>query len=98
MNVVPPHEISQINYLNSNAYIVIECDIWQKDCILILYVCFLSKFPKMALNFLKNALKLLNKGDLCSNKGVNQTKLMLHNKVLMRPTWVGVIGYWWTWN
>jgi hypothetical protein len=71
MNVVSSHEISQINYLNTNVYTVVEHDIWQIDRILMLDVCFLSKSPKMALNFSRNVSKLLNKGDLCSNKGVS---------------------------
>ncbi len=53
----------------------------------------LSKFPKMALNSLRNVSKSLNKGDWCSNKGANQARAMPNNKVPMNPTWVGLIGY-----
>jgi hypothetical protein len=79
--------------LNSNAYIVTERDPWQKDYILMLNVHSLSKSPKVALNSLRNILQSLSKGDWCSNKGANQTRAMLDNKVLMNPTWVGLVGY-----
>jgi hypothetical protein len=41
----------------------------------------LSKFSKVALNSSRIASKSLSRGDWCSNKGVNQTRAMLDNKV-----------------
>jgi hypothetical protein len=58
----------------------------------------LSKFLKVALNFSKNVSKSLNKCNWCSNKDANQAKVVLDNKVLMNPTWVRPIGYWWKWS
>jgi hypothetical protein len=43
----------------------------------------------VSLNFSRNASKLVNKGDWCSNKGVNQTRVVLDNKVLMSPIGLG---------
>jgi hypothetical protein len=63
MNAASPHEILQANFLNFDAYTIIECDIWQNDCISMLNVRSLSKFPKVALNFSRNASKSLSKGD-----------------------------------
>jgi len=62
MNIISPHEISQANYLTFDAYIEIECDMWQIDRILMLDVRSLSESPKVALNSLKNTSKLLSKG------------------------------------
>ncbi len=58
-----------------------------------LNVCSLFECPKVTLNFSNNVSKSLNKGDLCSNKGANQAKAMLDNKIPMSPTWVKPIGY-----
>ncbi len=58
----------------------------------------LSKSPKVALNLLKNTSKSLSKGDWCSNKGVNQAKVMPDNKVLMSPTWTRPVRYQWRWS
>ncbi len=98
MNVVSPHEISQVNCQNSNAYITIECDPWQKDHILMLNIRSLSKSSKVELNFSKYTSKSLNKCDWCSNKGVNQAKVVPDNKVFMTPIWIGLIGYLWGWS
>jgi hypothetical protein len=57
MNVVSPHEILQANCLNSNPYIIVKCDPWQKDLILMLDVRFLFESPKVTLNSSKNASK-----------------------------------------
>jgi hypothetical protein len=86
MSVTSPHEILQANYLNFDAYIVVECDPWQRYRILMLNVHFLSKFPKVVLNYLINTSKLLNKDDWCSNKSASQARTMPDNKVLMNPT------------
>ncbi len=61
-------------------------------------VHFLSEYPKVASNCLRNISKSLSKKDWCSNKGVNQAKSMLDNKMPMSPTWVGLVGYWWGWS
>jgi len=98
MIVVSPHEISQINYLNFDTYIAIECDPWQRYCILMLDVCSLFECPKVALNFSRNVSKLLSKGDWHCNKVANQTKVVLDNKMWMSPTWVRPIGYRWKWS
>jgi hypothetical protein len=98
MNVASPHEISQVNYLNFNANTPVECDPWQIYHILMLDVCFLSEYPQVALNSLRNASKLLSKGDLCSNKDVNQTRVVLNNKVPMSSIRVGLVGYRWGWS
>jgi hypothetical protein len=45
------------------------------------------------LNFSKNASKSLSEGDLCSNKGANQAKVVLDNKMPMSSTWIGPIEY-----
>ncbi len=58
----------------------------------------LSKSPKVAMNYLKNTSKSLNKGDWCFNKGANQARVVLNNKVLMSPTWARPIGYQWGWS
>jgi hypothetical protein len=86
MNIASSHELSQANFLNSNAYIVAKCDIWQRDCILMLDMRYLSKYPKVALNSSRNVSKSLS-------KGANQTKVVLDNKVLTSLTWAGLIGY-----
>ncbi len=98
MNIASAHEISQVNCLNFNSYTIVECDPWQKDRIFMLDMRSLSKSPKVALNFSKNTSKLLNKDDWCSNKGVNQAKVVPDNRVFMNPTWVRPVGYWWGWN
>jgi hypothetical protein len=98
MNIASPHEILQANCLNFDAYIITKHDHLQKDCILMLDVCSLSKFPKVTLNFSINASKMSSKGDWCFNKGVNQVRVMLNNKVPMSPTWIGLVGYRWGWN
>jgi hypothetical protein len=98
MSVASPHEILQANYLNFDVYTITECDLWQRDHILMLDMFSLSKFPKMALNSSRNVSKLLNKGDWCSNKGVNQVRAMLDNKVPMNPTWIGLVRYRWKWS
>ncbi len=87
-----------IQLFNFDAYTIVECDPWQKDHILMLDVHSLSEFPKVTLNFLRNASKSLNKGDWCSNKGENQTKVVFNNKMSMSPTWAKPIGYWWRWS
>jgi hypothetical protein len=71
MNIASPHEILQANCLNFDAYTTIEGDPWQRYHILMLKVHSLSEFPKVALNSSRNVSKSLNKGDYCSNKGVN---------------------------
>jgi hypothetical protein len=63
MSTASPHEILQTNYLNFDAYTVTKHDPYQRDRILMLDVCFSSKSPKVALNFLRNASKLLNISD-----------------------------------
>jgi hypothetical protein len=63
MSVVSSHEISQTNYLNFNAYIVAECDPSLRNCVLMLDMHSLSKFPKVALNFSRNVSKSMSKGD-----------------------------------
>jgi hypothetical protein len=98
MNTTSPHEILQVNCMNFDAYIITKCDPWQRDCILMLNVCSLFESPKLAWNFSRNTSKLLNKGDWCSNKGANQARVMLNNKVLMNRTWVRPIGYQWKWS
>jgi hypothetical protein len=86
MNVTSPHEISQVDYLNFDAYTVVERNLWQRDRILVLDMHSLSESPKVALNLSKNTSKFLNKGDWCCNKGVNQAKAMPNNKVSMNPS------------
>ncbi len=90
--------ILEANYLNFDAYTVTECDHLQKDHILMLDVRSLSDSPKVALNSSINASKLLNKGDWCFNKGVNQIRVMLNNKVPMSPIWNRLVGYQWGWS
>ncbi len=63
MNIASPHEISQANCLNFNAYTIAERDPSQRDHILMLNVHSLFKSPKVALKFSKNVSKLLSKGD-----------------------------------
>jgi hypothetical protein len=98
MNTTSPHEILQANCVNSNAYITVEHDPWQKDYILMLDVRSLSEFANITLSFSRNTSKSLNEGDWCSNKSVNQTKVMPNNKAPMSPTWTRLIGYRWRWN
>ncbi len=98
MNVGSPHEISQAKYLNFNAYTATKRDPWQRNCIFMLNMCSLSKSPKVALNFSKNASKSFSKGDWCSIKSVNQTRVMPKNKMPMNPIWIGPIGYQWGWS
>jgi hypothetical protein len=43
----------------------------------------LFKFPKVALNSSKNSSKSLRKGDQCSNKNVNQARVVPDKKVSM---------------
>jgi hypothetical protein len=63
MSATSPHGILQANCLNFDAYTTIKHDIWWRDHILMLDVHSLSKFPKVALNFSRNASKSLHKGD-----------------------------------
>ncbi len=76
-------------------YTAFEHDPWQKDHILMLDMHSLFESPKVALNFSRNASKSFSKGDWCSNKGVNQAKVVLDNKVLMSSTWTRQVGYRW---
>ncbi len=59
MNGASPHEILQANYLNFDAYIVVEHDPWQRDHILKLEMHSLSKFPKVTLIFSKKGFKVI---------------------------------------
>ncbi len=70
----------------------------KKNYILMLNVRFLSKSLKVAFNSSKNVSKLLSKGDWCSNKGANQTMVVLDNKIPMNLTWAKLVGYWWGWS
>jgi len=98
MNATSPHGILQANCLDFDAYTAIKRDLWWRDHILMLDVHSLSKFPKVALNFSRNASKSIHKGDWCSNKGANQTRVMHDNKVPMDPTWAKLVGYQWGWS
>ncbi len=98
MSATSLQEIMQANCLDSDAYIAVKHDIWWRDHILMLDVHSLSKFPKVALNFSRNVSKSLHIGDWCSNKGANQTRVMLDNKVPMNPTWARLVGYQWGWS
>ncbi len=51
----------------------------------------------MALNYLRNPSKSLNKY-WCSNKGANQTKVVLDNKVSMNSTWTRPVRHQWRWS
>jgi hypothetical protein len=95
MSATSHHKISQANCLNFDAYTATKHDLWQKDHILMLDVDYLSKSPKVALNFSRNASKLLSKGDWCSKKNASQVRVVLDNKVPMSLTWVGPVKYWW---
>jgi hypothetical protein len=98
MNVASPHEISWANYLNFNAYTIVEHDPWQRDRTLMFNVHFLFKFPKVALNFSRNFSKLLNKVDWCSNKGANQARAMPDTKLPMDLIRISLVGYQWRWS
>jgi hypothetical protein len=63
MNATLSHEMSQANYLKSNASIIAECDPWQKDHNLMVDMCSLSKFPNLTLKSSKNVSKSLNRDD-----------------------------------
>jgi len=93
MNVASPYEILQTNYFKSNAYTPAECDPWQIYHSLMQNMCSLFECSKLALNFSKNASKSLSEGDLCSNKGANQRKVVLDNKMPMSSTWIGLVKY-----
>jgi len=47
---------------------------------------------KVVLNSSTNASKSFDNGDCHFNKGVNHAKVVTHNNVLIRPTWVGPFG------
>jgi hypothetical protein len=63
MNAALSHEMSQANYLKSNASIIVECDPWQRDHSLVVDMCSLSKFSNLTLKSSKNVSKSLNRGD-----------------------------------
>jgi len=54
MNVVSSHEMSNVNYMNSEVYIEVGCDPWQRVCNLFVAIRSLSEFLKKTPNsFLK---------------------------------------------
>jgi hypothetical protein len=71
MNATSSHEMSHVNFLNSNAYTYASREPWQKDCNLLVDVRSLSKSPKIIVNFLKNASKLFKNDEYHSNNSVN---------------------------
>jgi hypothetical protein len=61
MNATSSYEMSHVNCLNSNAYITLG--VWQSDRNLFIDVCSLSKYLKLARNYLINVAKLFKSGD-----------------------------------
>ncbi len=83
---------------NSDAYTTIERDPWQKDRILMLDVHFFVKISKGGIKLFKKCFKVIVQGWLMFQQMWNQTKVVLNNKMLMNPTWAGLVGYWWGWS
>jgi hypothetical protein len=98
MSVTSSHEMSQANYLKSDAYITTKHDPWQRDRNLVVDMCSLSKFPNMAQNSSKNVSNHWISMIGVPTKVPNQARAMFDNRVSKNPTWVGLIKYWWRWN
>jgi hypothetical protein len=63
MSVASPHEISQVNCFNFDAYTTIEHDPWKKNHNLMLDMHSFLESLKVALNYSRNVSKSLSKGD-----------------------------------
>jgi hypothetical protein len=92
MSVVSSHDILQANYLKSNAYIIAGHGPWQRAHNLLINVCSLLEFPKVALNSSTNTLKSFKNGDCHFYKGANHVKVVPNSIVPIRPTWIGPFG------
>jgi len=63
VNATLSHEMSHVNCLNLKAYTNACRDPWWKDHNLLIDVHFLFEFPKVTMNFLRNASKLFKSDD-----------------------------------
>jgi hypothetical protein len=59
MNTALSLEMSYVNYMNSEAYIEVGCDPWQRVCNLFVAIRSLSEFLKKKPNSLKKCFKVV---------------------------------------
>jgi hypothetical protein len=78
--------------------ITMKCDPWWRNHNLVVNMCSLFKFAKVALNSSRNVSNLLNKNEWHFNKIMNRTRnIVPRNKVPMNPTWFEQFKYYWRW-
>ena len=93
MRALSPQVKSQAISQNSEVYVEAGQFPWVNEQILLAAVLALSESPKADLNSFRKISRSFNRGESCSNRGVNQDKAEPVRRVPKSATWVSPVGY-----